>query len=62
MNLARMTPQEELASTKYCLADSGREYLVFQPAKGAEFSVELKAGTYELEWIAACQRPLAMSQ
>ena len=53
VNLARMTPQDALASTKYCLADPGREYLVFQPAKATEFSVELMAGTYEVQWIDA---------
>jgi len=44
MNLAAMTPQGELASTKYCLANAGTEYLVYQPKPGEGFSVELKPG------------------
>jgi hypothetical protein len=53
INLAAMTPQSELASTKYCLAHLGREYLVYQPAGGTEFSVELERGTYRFEWFRA---------
>ena len=50
MNLASMVPRNELASTKYCLAKPGQEYLVYQPGTG-EFSVNLAAGTYALEWF-----------
>ena len=32
LDLRRATPQGELASTGYCLADSGREYLIYVPA------------------------------
>ena len=31
VNLATMTPHEELASTKYCLANVDQEYLVYLP-------------------------------
>ena len=31
MNLAAMVPSNDLAETKYCLADAGKEFLVFQP-------------------------------
>jgi hypothetical protein len=51
MNLARMTPQPKLASTRYCLACAGTEYLIYQPAGGGGFSVELTAGTYHYEWF-----------
>lgn len=51
MNLAAMTPRNELATTGYCLADPGKEYLIYQPKAGEAFSVELKAGTYEFEWF-----------
>jgi hypothetical protein len=51
MNLAAMTPRSELASTPYCLANPGTEYLVYQPKAGEAFSVELKAGTYRYEWF-----------
>ncbi|HXG23165.1 MAG TPA: DUF6298 domain-containing protein, partial [Chthonomonadales bacterium] len=49
VNLAAMTPCDELASTGYCLADPGREYLIFQPGHG-DFGVDLVAGTYRCEW------------
>jgi len=35
MNLAEMTPHTELASTKFCLAKPGSEYLVYLPRGGA---------------------------
>ena len=41
MNLAAMTPHPELASTRYCLANPGKEYLVYQPKDGEGFSVEV---------------------
>ncbi|MDI9430708.1 MAG: DUF6298 domain-containing protein [Planctomycetota bacterium] len=51
MNLARMTPRNDLASTTYCLANPGREYLVYQPRENEGFSIELIAGTYRFEWL-----------
>jgi hypothetical protein len=51
MNLASMAPRNELASTKYCLANPGVEYLIYQPHGGKVFSVELKAGVYRYEWF-----------
>jgi hypothetical protein len=51
INLAAMQPRDDLASTKYCLANPDREYLVYQPKSGESFSVELKAGTYQVEWF-----------
>ncbi len=50
MNLAAMTPQNGLATTGYCLANAGSEYLVYQPGSGA-FSVSLAAGSYAAEWF-----------
>jgi len=54
MNLAATAPHDELASTKFCLADAGREYLVYLP-KGGEVTVDLSAATGELavEWMDA---------
>jgi len=51
MHLSAMTPQSELASTRYCLTNPGREYLVYHPKGGEGFSVELKTGTYYYEWF-----------
>jgi hypothetical protein len=52
LNLAAMTPQNDLASTTYCLADPGKEYLVYLPAGGA-VTVDLSAAKGELavEWF-----------
>ena len=53
MNLAAMRPRDDLASTKYCLAKPGVEYLVYKPAsnKEASITVKLKAGKYKYEWF-----------
>jgi hypothetical protein len=51
LDLASMVPRPELASTGYCLAHPGAEYLIYQPRAGAAFSVELEAGTYRREWF-----------
>lgn len=51
MNLAAMTPQPKLASTRYCLANPGTEYLVYQRKAGEAFSLELKPGAYHYEWF-----------
>jgi hypothetical protein len=50
MNLAAMTPQGELSTTGYCLANAGHEYLVYQP-RTREFSVNLTASNYSFEWF-----------
>lgn len=51
MQLAAMTPQPRLASTGYCLANSGLEYLVYQPRSAEPFSLELSPGRYTYEWF-----------
>jgi len=52
MNLAAMLPQGNLSSTKYCLANPGKEYLVYNPAADVNsITVNLKAGTYNYEWF-----------
>jgi len=52
MNLAAMVPHDELASTTFCLADPGREYLVYLP-QGGEVTVDLRAasGMLNTEWL-----------
>jgi hypothetical protein len=50
MDLATMTPRLELASTGYCLAAPGSEYLVYQPDPG-DFTVKLAGGAYNYEWF-----------
>jgi len=51
MNLAAAVPHAELASTGFCLADPGKEYLVYLP-QGGEVSVDLSAasGQLDTEW------------
>ncbi|MCP5111388.1 MAG: hypothetical protein GY953_11195, partial [bacterium] len=45
-------PHGELASSQYCLADPGREYLVYLPG-GGSVAVDLSAtdGPLTLEWF-----------
>jgi hypothetical protein len=53
VDLARMRPEEKLSATRYCLADRGREYLIFQSSKG-EFTVDLTGAdgtTFQAEWL-----------
>ena len=51
VNLADMTPRNELASTAYCLAQPGLEYLIYLP-DGGEVTVDLSQGkgTFIVEW------------
>jgi hypothetical protein len=49
INLSAMLPRRDLA-TGYCLANEGKEYLVYQPDSGA-VSLPLPAGTYYYQWF-----------
>lgn len=51
-DLAAMTPREDLATTKYCLAQPGVAYIVYLPA-GGEVTVDLSAasGAFRVEWM-----------
>lgn len=52
MDLASAAPRADLASTKFCLANPGKEYLVYNPAgDGGSITVKLKAGKYKYEWM-----------
>jgi hypothetical protein len=52
IDLVSMTPKSELASTGYCLANPGREYLVYKSDGGHnEFTLTITAGKYSAEWI-----------
>jgi hypothetical protein len=52
MDLAAMTPRNELAGSGYCLANPGREYLVYLP-DGGTTTVDLSAasGPLTVEWF-----------
>jgi len=51
MNLANTIPQPSLSSTGFCLAETGMEYLVYQPNSGAAFNINLPSGKYNYEWF-----------
>ena len=52
IDLAASRPRPDLASTRFCLAVPGKEYLVYQPGSGA-FSVDLRASRsrFRIEWF-----------
>ncbi len=52
MDLAKMTPQPEICSGSYCLANPGEEYLVYLP-EGGSVTLDLCAhpGIYSVEWF-----------
>jgi hypothetical protein len=52
VNLAAMKPAGKLSSTGYCLADPGREYLIFA-TEGADIVVDLSgvSGEFTVEWF-----------
>jgi hypothetical protein len=51
MDLGAMQPSVDLSSTGYCLANPGKEYIVYQPKSGDSFDVELVPGKYRFEWF-----------
>ncbi len=52
VDLATMTPQSDLSSTDYCLADPGKAYLVYQPEEEKQrFEVTMEPGRYRVDWI-----------
>lgn len=50
MNLVAALPRPDLASTKFCLANPGKEYIVYSP-DGGPVTVNLGAGKYKYEWL-----------
>ena len=53
IDLAHMVPDAEVSEAKYCLANRGQEYLVFQEGSQGEFTVDLSdaPGTFASEWF-----------
>ncbi len=52
MDLSKARPNPEVASTRYCLANPGNEYLVYKPTGGGDsVTVNVSAGTYAYEWF-----------
>jgi hypothetical protein len=54
LNLAVLAPHPESASTGYCLAHPGQEYIVYLP-DGGDVTIDLTAasGLLAVEWIHA---------
>jgi len=54
IDLINMVPDTVLSSTKYCLVEKGKEYLVYLPDT-ANVSLDLTddAGEYSVEWVNA---------
>ncbi len=51
MDLARCTPQSDLASSRYCLAEPGKSYLIFIPGGGpVEVDLAGAEGEMAVEW------------
>jgi len=51
VDLAALTPQGQLASSKYCLANPGVEYLVYRPASSPNLTVTLPPGEFSVTWF-----------
>ncbi|MEN6427985.1 MAG: DUF6298 domain-containing protein [Phycisphaerales bacterium] len=52
MDLSKARPNPEAASTRYCLANPGNEYLVYKPTGGGgSVTVNVSTGTYAYEWF-----------
>lgn len=52
VNLADMIPRGELASSGYCLADKGKEYLIYLPRNdGVTVDLCDETGDYFVEWF-----------
>ena len=56
--LRTMVPQSHLCSSRYCLADPGRAYLVYAPSNGAaggaesiELDLQQHSGSFTVEWL-----------
>jgi len=52
INLVLTTPRDDLASTQYCLANPGKEYLVYLPDGGkVTLLLPEESGTFAVEWF-----------
>jgi hypothetical protein len=52
MDLVAARPTTDVASTKYCLADPGKQYLVYKPGDAHEpVAMKIEPGTYRFAWF-----------
>ncbi len=63
IDLRHFTPAPNLASTGYCLANSGKKYLVYRPTGSKrDVTIQCQAGKYDVTWIdAATGKPVSHS-
>lgn len=53
LDLVAMTPQDGLASTRYCLADPGKCYVVYVPTGGkVTVNLQTRTGRFDVQWFA----------
>jgi len=52
MDLTTTVPSDDLSSTKYCIANKGKEYLIYSP-DGGDVTVDLTgaSGKLDVEWL-----------
>jgi hypothetical protein len=63
IGLIDMQPRRDTASTGYGLANPGSEYLVLEPdGEGGAFTVDLLAGSYQVEWFDVTSRETTVSE
>jgi hypothetical protein len=63
IGLIDMQPRRDTASTGYVLANPGSEYLVLEPdGEGGAFTVDLLAGSYQVEWFDVTNRETTVSE
>ena len=51
LSLSSVVPANDVSTTRYCLAEKGTEYFVYQPAANKDFQVTLEPGSYGFEWF-----------
>ena len=51
VDLATLTPHGELASSQYCLANPGVEYLAYRPATSTNLMLTLPLGKFSAVWF-----------
>jgi len=51
LDLNSCQPLSNLSTTRYCLANPGREYLVYQPTVKEPLGLKLRPGKYCFEWF-----------
>ncbi len=51
VDLAKMTPQDQLSSTRFCLANPGQEYVVYLPEGTATLDLRKTDAEYAVEWF-----------